>query len=100
MGKGGGYSEIEYAVLASFGKVDVGTHIVTSVLELQIVPKAPMEEHDFTVDHIATPARLVKMEGPTKKASGIIQEVSLSILWEMRDSHNLTKSIRYTMLGI
>jgi 5-formyltetrahydrofolate cyclo-ligase len=98
MGKGGGYSEIEYAVLASFGKVDAGTPIVTSVLELQIVPKAPMEEHDLTVDHKATPARLMKMEGPTKRASGIIQEVS--ILWDMRDSHNLTKSIRYTILGI
>lgn len=59
VGKGGGYSEIEYAVLASLGKVDGGTPIVTSVHELQIVPEAPMEEHNFTVDYVATPVRLV-----------------------------------------
>lgn len=99
VGKGGGYSEIEYAVLASFGKVDGGTPIVTSVHELQIVPEAPMEEHDFTVDHIATPARLVKTEGPRKRPSGIMWErlseeklASIPLLREMRDSHNVTKS--------
>jgi len=97
VGKGGGYSEIEYAVLASLGKVDGGTPIVTSVHELQIVPEAPMEEHDFTIDYIATPARLVRMTGPRKRPVGIIWErlseerlASIPILREMRDSHNVT----------
>ncbi len=99
VGKGGGYSEIEYAVLASLGKVDGGTPIVTSVHELQIVPEVPMEEHDFTVDHVATPARLMRTTGPRQRPFGIIWErlseeklASIPLLREMRNSQDVTKS--------
>lgn len=46
--------------------------IITTVHELQIVDEAPNEEHDFTVDIIATPDRSLKAKGPRKRPNGII----------------------------
>lgn len=71
VGKGGGYSELEYAVLVGLGLIDEETPIATSVHELQIVGDAPTEEHDFTVDLIATPERLLKAGGPRLRPKGI-----------------------------
>ncbi len=34
---------------------------MTTVHDLQIVEDAPVEEHDFSVDFIATPTRMVKL---------------------------------------
>jgi 5-formyltetrahydrofolate cyclo-ligase len=74
VGKGGGYSELEYAVLKEFDLVDEGIPIATSVHDLQIIEEAPREEYDFTVDLIATPKRLIKTTGPRLRPSGIIWE--------------------------
>ncbi|MCW4035965.1 MAG: 5-formyltetrahydrofolate cyclo-ligase, partial [Candidatus Bathyarchaeota archaeon] len=72
VGKGGGYSELEYAVLRELGLVEEGTPIMTTVHELQVVEDAPTEEHDFTVDLIATPRRLVKADGPRIRPKGVM----------------------------
>lgn len=74
VGKGKGYSELEYAVLWELNLVDEETPIMTTVHDLQIVEDAPIEEHDFTVDSIATPTRLLTAEGPCLRPSGIIWE--------------------------
>lgn len=74
VGKGGGYSELEYAILRELGLVDEETPIMTTVHDLQMVAEAPMEEHDFSVDLIATPTRLMRTEGPRHRPIGIIWE--------------------------
>jgi len=74
VGKGGGYSELEYAVLREAGLIGEETPIVTSVHELQVVEEAPVEEHDFTVDVIATPDRVIRITGLRHRPRGIIWE--------------------------
>jgi 5-formyltetrahydrofolate cyclo-ligase len=59
IGKGGGYSEIEYGILQELRLVDENTPIVTTVHDLQIVEEVPAEEHDLTVDAIVTPTRVI-----------------------------------------
>jgi 5-formyltetrahydrofolate cyclo-ligase len=72
IGKGGGYSELEYAILREFNLVEEETNIVTSVHELQIVENAPIEEYDFSVDYIATPERIIRTTGQRMRPKGII----------------------------
>ncbi len=74
IGKGGGYSELEYAILRELKLVDEETPIMTTVHDLQIVEDAPMEDHDFTVDVIATPKRLMATRGPRHRPRGIIRD--------------------------
>ena len=59
VGKGGGFSDLEYALLAEAGKVGARTPIVATVHTLQVVPQAiEMLAHDIPVDIVVTP------EGP------------------------------------
>jgi 5-formyltetrahydrofolate cyclo-ligase len=59
VGKGGGFSDLEYALLAETGRVSASTPIVTTVHPVQVLPYAiEMRSHDIPVDLIVTP------EGP------------------------------------
>ncbi len=59
VGKGGGFSDLEYALLAESGKVGGQTPILTTVHAVQMVPQAlEMLPHDIPVDVVVTP------EGP------------------------------------
>lgn len=61
VGKGGGYSDLELALLVEAGRVDDRTTIVTTVHELQLLDEElPETEHDFRVDLIATPERVLR----------------------------------------
>ncbi len=56
VGKGGGYSDLEFALLREFGAVDDHTVIATTVHPLQVLTgPLPETEHDFRVDLIVTP---------------------------------------------
>jgi 5-formyltetrahydrofolate cyclo-ligase len=60
VGKGAGYTDIEVALLAGAGLLMPDTTIVTIVHEQQVVDEAlPRQPHDFTVDYIVTPGRVV-----------------------------------------
>jgi 5-formyltetrahydrofolate cyclo-ligase len=84
IGKGGGYSELEYGILRELGSVDEETPIATTVHDLQIVPDLPLDEWDFTVDIIATPSRLLRVAGQRRRPEGIIWEwVSEEMLGKM-----------------
>jgi len=91
VGKGGGYSELEYAILRELNLVDEETPLVTTVHDLQIVEDAPMEEHDFSVDLIATPTRLMRTRGPRHRPRGIIWE---KVSGNQRDEIPLLKKMR------
>jgi len=72
LGKGEGYSEIEYAVLAETGKIRNRTPIATTIHELQLVEKVPSEPFDFQVDIIATPGRVIRTPGKKTRPAGLI----------------------------
>jgi 5-formyltetrahydrofolate cyclo-ligase len=61
VGKGGGFSDLEFALLAERGLVDDDTTIVTTVHELQLLDEPlPETEHDFRVDVILTPGSVLR----------------------------------------
>ncbi len=56
LGKGGGYSDLEYAVVRGLGLVAAETPVVTTVHPLQVVEEDfPMLRHDVVLSHYATP---------------------------------------------
>ena len=61
VGKGGGYSDLEFALLTEQKKIGRRTKIVTSVHPLQIVDEdIPMTEHDIPLNAIATPEEMIE----------------------------------------
>lgn len=61
VGKGGGYSDLEFALARELGAVDARTRVVTTVHDLQVVGDAiPMTSHDVPVDVIVTPTRTIR----------------------------------------
>ena len=69
LGKGAGYSGIELALLAEAGLLSERTIIATTVHELQVLDEdLPEQAHDFRVDVIVTPERIIcsdnKSRGP------------------------------------
>jgi 5-formyltetrahydrofolate cyclo-ligase len=61
LGKGGGFSDLEFALAAAAGLIDERTIVVTTVHDVQVQPKRtiPTTAHDLHVDLIATPTRVV-----------------------------------------
>jgi 5-formyltetrahydrofolate cyclo-ligase len=71
LGKGGGYSDIEVALLQEAGRIGPSTVIVTTVHPLQVIDEAmPETEHDFSVDLIVTPDEVIECE-PQRRPSGL-----------------------------
>ena len=60
VGKGGGYSDLEFALASEMGAVDEQTTVVTTVHDLQVIGgPIPMTSHDVPVDLIVTPTRVI-----------------------------------------
>jgi 5-formyltetrahydrofolate cyclo-ligase len=60
VGKGGGYSDLEYGLLRDEGKVREVTPVVTTLHPLQIVgERLPMLPHDLPVDFLVTPGEVI-----------------------------------------
>jgi 5-formyltetrahydrofolate cyclo-ligase len=67
LGKGAGYSDIELALLAEAGLVSEQTVIVTTVHDLQVLDEdLPEQDHDFRVDLIVTPTRVIQCGRPRR----------------------------------
>ncbi|MFC7155670.1 5-formyltetrahydrofolate cyclo-ligase [Halomarina halobia] len=61
IGKGEGYSDLEYAILRELGAVDDGTPLATTVHEAQVGDwDATADAHDVPLDLIATPGRVIR----------------------------------------
>lgn len=74
LGKGAGYSDIEFGLLAEAGLILPETTIATTVHQPQVVEEElPEAEHDFRVDLIATPCEVIEC-GPAKRPNGIVIE--------------------------
>lgn len=74
IGKGGGYSELEYGILRELELIDESTPVFTTIHDLQLVQEVPREEYDLTVDAIVTPSRVIRIENPLPRPRGIIWE--------------------------
>lgn len=76
IGKGGGYSDLELAILTELGKLGPGTPILTTVHPLQVLEEElPMLPHDLPVDYIATPEGVIPCEGAFPRPRGVYWEL-------------------------
>ncbi len=63
VGKGGGYSDLEYALLREEGKINAKTPVVTTVHPLQIrKDPMPMTEHDIPLSAMITPEEVLDVK--------------------------------------
>lgn len=96
IGKGEGYSDLEFAILREYGLVDDETTTASTVHEMQVVDDEIFETpHDVPIDLIVTPQRAVRDE-KREKPSGIHWENisdemidSIPILQRLPDSNGL-----------
>ncbi len=73
IGKGGGFSDLEYGFLIEAGKIDEHTTVATTVHPIQIVREHLMvTEHDLPVDMIATPRAVIELDRQYKRPRGIL----------------------------
>ncbi len=72
IGKGGGYSDLEFALLTEEKKIVPQTPIVTSVHPLQIVDQElPMTDHDIPLTAIITPKEIMVIQPSFPRPTGI-----------------------------
>jgi len=72
IGKGGGYSDLEYALGREFGIVNEDTKTLTTVHLIQIVSyQIEMLIHDFPLDYIITPEGIIETKHIYPKPRGI-----------------------------
>jgi 5-formyltetrahydrofolate cyclo-ligase len=73
VGKGGGYSDLEYGLLIEAGKIDEHTLVATTVHPIQILREHLMvTAHDLPVDLIATPRAVIEVERQYPRPRGIL----------------------------
>lgn len=73
LGKGGGFSDLEFALARDAGLIDDDTVVVTTVHEIQLVDpgEIPMTDHDVPLDWIVTPERAIECAGAYGRPAGI-----------------------------
>ena len=74
LGKGGGYSDLEYALCRQAGLVDEETPIVTTVHAMQVVPDRAIEmtAHDISLSWFATPEGVVQTASRYPRPQGVL----------------------------
>ena len=73
LGKGEGYGELEYAILAELGLAGEATPIATTVHDIQVFEeKLPQDPWDVPLDIIATPTRLLRVRERPYRPPGIL----------------------------
>lgn len=91
IGKGEGYSEMEYGILRELGLVNESTPVITTVHDSQIVEHVPLEDHDISVDYIVTPTRVYATKSMRPRPKGIIWT---KITPEMMERMPILKQLR------
>jgi 5-formyltetrahydrofolate cyclo-ligase len=72
IGKGEGYSELEFALAVEAGKLKRDVPVITSVHSLQLISdRIDRKRHDFTVDIILTPDKILRCPPDRKRPKGI-----------------------------
>ncbi|XP_054468025.1 methenyltetrahydrofolate synthase domain-containing protein isoform X1 [Anoplopoma fimbria] len=85
IGKGEGFADMEYGMMAAMGAVNESTVVITIVHDCQVVDISEeiIESHDLTVDFILTPTRVIETNCQFPKPQGIF--------WNKLDSEKLEK---------
>jgi len=71
VGKGEGFSDLEFAVLSDLGLVDAGTTVATTVHERQVLDDVPVDAHDVPMDLVVTPERVIRTETEYARPGGV-----------------------------
>jgi 5-formyltetrahydrofolate cyclo-ligase len=72
LGKGGGYSDLEFALARHLGAVSDDTPVVTTVHDLQVLDEdVPMTAHDVPLDVIVTPTRVIRTRRRLARPAGV-----------------------------
>ena len=71
VGKGEGYSDLEFAVLQGFDRVNESTTVGTTVHDTQIVEGIETDRHDVPLDLIVTPTRTIETESTAERPKGL-----------------------------
>ncbi len=82
VGKGEGYSDLEFAILRELGLLDAPT-VVTTVHERQVVDRVPVDDHDVPIDLVVTPDRTIETAHDRERPAGID--------WDQLDDDRLTE---------
>jgi len=85
IGKGAGFSDMEYAMMVSIGAVDSSVPVVTVVHDCQVLdlPDILFGPHDLPVNYIVTPTRVIQCEGvSTRRPPGMI--------WSLLDAERIS----------
>ncbi|MFI1290834.1 5-formyltetrahydrofolate cyclo-ligase [Streptomyces sp. NPDC020792] len=78
IGKGAGYSDLEFALLTEAGLIRRDTLVVTTVHTLQVIDDPiPVTDHDVKVDLIITPEEVIECTAPHRPQG---------ILWDRLDA--------------
>ena len=91
LGKGGGYSDLEYAILLESGRIEQEVPIVTIVHDIQVINK-PLrrEKHDVPVDVIVTPTKVMNVIERADRPEGLIPEI-------LSDEHKSLPIVKYVL---
>ena len=95
LGKGGGYSDLEYGLARAFHLIDDSTPVVTTVHPCQIIEETiPRQVHDEVLDIIVTPRELTSATMKLPKPTGIYWDVispekidSIPVLRKLYERH-------------
>jgi len=83
VGKGEGYSDLEFAVLRGFDRVDESTTVATTVHDCQIVEEIETDRHDVPLDLIVTPTQEIETEATVSRPDGLY--------WDDLDTETITE---------
>jgi 5-formyltetrahydrofolate cyclo-ligase len=73
IGKGAGYSDLEYGLLIDAGRIDDHTIVATTVHPIQILREnLMMTAHDLPIDLVATPRAAIEVERAYDRPRGIL----------------------------
>ncbi|MEU7155455.1 5-formyltetrahydrofolate cyclo-ligase [Streptomyces chrestomyceticus] len=81
IGKGAGYSDLEFALLAEAGLIGDHTTVITTVHRLQVLDEElPATTHDVGVDMIVTPEEVITCPSPHRPAG---------VMWDHLDARKI-----------
>ena len=80
LGKGGGYSDLEFALAGEAGLIGPATVVVTTVHDLQVRPAGviPTVAHDARLDLVVTPTRVIEVRRRGRRQAGRVRWAELS----------------------
>lgn len=92
IGKGGGFSDLEFALASAAGLISEQTIAVTTVHDCQVLEpgRIPMADHDVLIDVIVTPTQTIRTGVRRKQAA---------ILWENLTAEKISSIPLLSMLS-